>query len=302
MGHIVTHQSSLQWSVILRRELEQADSVALTLLAEAGYAPAAFESSLDRIIGAAGHQGSWLANVFGLTTEDQHRIHKLLSNMNHLPDECVHKQSGSDLAAFHSWQTAVLDYTDVANTCAKPARRHRPNSTAVHPAGRFSPGDLSPDGNWLVAVDDDHAHLLKTHPFGVTAAFPAHGWIQVRFDSSSSKLLVLNGSGRIDVWDIAQQKRTAQYHLTGRSFAFLALSPDATTVAIVDAASDVQIVDGSTNQAIWRKHCEGVLRYPPSLAFSPDGRYFVAMQSHKAQMSTAIADGNGSGALRENCH
>jgi len=147
MGHIVTHQTALEMTALLRgvlnvtavsdredilkkcnaleenwrrnpgpfREVAKrgpeseraADQMGLYLMAAAGYAPQSFADVFDRTARTGGKTGSWLSDFLGATKPDQLRLRALRKSVEKMPQVCVDRQPLLVDDDFEKWRAAV---------------------------------------------------------------------------------------------------------------------------------------------------------------------------------------------------
>jgi hypothetical protein len=155
MGHIVTHQGTIEISRQMRSvlgitqlsdsdDIEQrynelldsyrkkpgafrhkdseehdqldADQVSVYALGAAGYDVKSLSAFWDRFTENKGKKGNFLTDMFGGTTEEQRRFRDMLKNASALSPECIGKHSELSPADFKKWQTAVLTYDGIGHS------------------------------------------------------------------------------------------------------------------------------------------------------------------------------------------
>ncbi|HEX3103272.1 MAG TPA: M48 family metalloprotease [Terriglobales bacterium] len=360
LGHIVTHQTAIEITRAFREvlgvtqvgdrndifqkfhqyvesenrhrrhgrndeEKEQiiADQVSIFTLARAGFAVQADADWWDRFNGLHGKTGGWLSDFFGTTTPEQHRLRDMIKNMSALPPGCDERPASLDESTFKTWQGSVVDY-DEHRTESLPGlvskyrfnERIRPDITNL----RFSP-----DGKYLLAQDEGGIHIISHEPFAYLFYISAPDARAAHFSADSTAIVFLTSGFRVEVWSVKQQKRTSVHEITLREPCLQSeLSPDGGTLACLNSAFALELVDVSTSTILVEKkqfYSPGLfellilmLRSPGptddgnlgavqenlrlvSMGFSPEGRYFLASHgvSHTEYNFASLGDPLGMG-------
>ena len=150
IGHIVTHQSAIDVTSLLRQVLDvtkvsdrdevfekfnmliedwrrnprafrevqskglreqlAADQVALYVLAKAGYSPKSFLAFFDRLAQTKGQTGNWFSDFFHITKPSEVRLREMLKSAKEMPDVCVDRQAAKG-DEFKKWQREVIDFS-----------------------------------------------------------------------------------------------------------------------------------------------------------------------------------------------
>jgi WD40 repeat protein len=329
LGHIVTHQTAIQITARLREVLRVtqvgdradvfekfhllienearkpghggdeedkqyvADQVALYAMARAGYAPHAYVDLWDCFQQTHGKTGSWISNLFGATKPSERRLGVMLKNMSALPSGCADIPPGSRTAEFANWQAEVVDYSGFGTSESLPglifkqtlARPLRPDVTNL----RFSP-----DGKYVLAQDEGGIHVLTREPFEVVFYIPAIDAHAAGFSPDSRSIAFHNHSLRVEIWSVADQRRTSAHELTVLHPCVRSeLSPDGSTLGCLNSQFDLALIDVPSGAILAGKKAFTQLNFMTSckaaislanggdprligMKFSPDGRYFVA--------------------------
>jgi len=167
---------------------------------------------------------------------------------------------------------------------------------------------FSPDGKHVLAQDGASVFVLTREPFSASFRIDAPGAEPAWFTSDSKSIVVNTADLKIEVWNVASRSRASAYD--GSSIASQCLqtqvSPDAKYVACLDKQTQIQLFDLST-RASRSKSARlfdtlidtdrfavflATTFTPPRfrlvrMAFSPDGRYFLAVRSvHPVHQAT----------------
>lgn len=328
LGHIVTHQTAIETTARLREllgvtqvadradvfdkfhqlleneglkrwkggreedEQQVADQVALYAMARAGYAPHAFIEFWDRFQQTHGKGGTWFSNLFGTTKPSERRLGVMLKNISVLPSGCADIQPKSATQEFTAWQADAIAYSGfgtkeslsglvLRQTLARPLR---PDVTHL----RFSP-----DGKYILSQDEGGIHVLTQDPLAVLFYIPALDARRAHFSPDSRSVVFFNASLRIEIWSVAEQRRSAVHEITVVNPCLQGeLSPDGSTLACLNSDMGLSLIDVQTGATLVSKKkfmewdfmtgCalvasltagEGHLM---AMRFSPDGRYFLA--------------------------
>ena len=329
LGHIVTHQQSifvtrrfhdvLEISQVSDRrdifnkyhqllensarkparvspEKEQyvADQVALFAMARAGYAPHAYVDLWDRFQQTHGKTGSWLSNLLGDTKPEQRRLGEMVKNVTALPRGCSDIPPGSRSAEFAKWQTEVIHYTPSELRESIPGLLSKSTlSLPLRPD--VSNLRFSGDGKYILAQDEGGIHVLSRDPFSSLFFIPATDMLPAKFSADSRSIVFYNKALRVEVWSIAEQKRSSVYELTVLNPCLQTeISPDGSVLACLDSELQLSLRDVSSGRVLTSKksflqqtffNFERLLYSTLSgddnpqiveMHFSPDNRFFVA--------------------------
>jgi WD40 repeat protein len=156
-----------------------------------------------------------------------------------------------------------------------------PGAPAVRAANRGMIGvvpSLSPDGKLLAWGDGPAARLVSLQTGKETNADAGHAGAptDVLFTRDGKSLLTSGDDATVRRWDAANGKEIGQVTLPGKSYAFVALSPDERVVAAGDTTGTVHLIDAATGA---EKHSlpPPLQAFGRAVTFSPDGRWLAAV-------------------------
>ena len=286
MGHIVTHQTAIEATLMLRlvlgvtqvgdradiydkfqRVLENemrkpihirdeeeadqyiADQVALFAMARAGFAPRALIDWWDRFGALHGKTGSWFSDLFGQTKPEQKRLRELLKSVSAMPAECAQIAPSSG-AEFSAWQGKVIVSATGAHAESLPGLRVRQKlASPLRPD--VNNLRFSPDGKYLLAQDEGGIHVLTRDPFEFLFFIDAPDADKAFFSPDSKAVIFKTPSLRVETWDIASQRRTSVHEILLRQSCVLsALSPDGKYLACLDEDSALRLVEVETGMEL----------------------------------------------------
>ena len=242
IGHIITHQSAVEFTHLLKfrlgvtqvgdradifakvhqlfntppkgnepessEEKDQmvADRVALYAMVRAGYAPNSFASFLNDTMLNKGKTGNWLTDMFGLTHEAAKRYRSALKLIGVLPAGCQSRQPGST-EPFRAWLQTIVE--ERIKTVAEGAAGDKP--LKLDPPLR--PGlwwiRFSPDGRYVLAQDEGSITVVDRAAAKVLFRIDAPEAKAAEFTLDSRELLVYDSKLRIEHWSVPEGKRTS---------------------------------------------------------------------------------------------
>ena len=335
LGHIVTHQSAIQMTHAFReilgvtqvgdrddvfRKFHQyvenvsrqrhrgrgeeekhqivADQVSVYALARAGFSVQAFPDFWDRFTELHGKTGSWVTDLFGQTTPAQHRLRDMIRNMGALPPGCADQAMSANEAEFKAWQAAVVDFDSGTRPEVLPGliSRHRLSARLRPEITNLS---FSPNGKYILAQDDGGINVASRDPFAFLFYITAPDVRQSKFSPDSTSIVFSTTEQRVEVWGIAERKRTSVHEITVRAPCMQTeLSPDGSVLACLNTERTLQLIDVTNGSVIqeekdfWHPSFLGLLEIIfaaaqknadeptfdvglANLAFTPDGHYFL---------------------------
>ncbi|HEV8385227.1 MAG TPA: M48 family metalloprotease [Candidatus Acidoferrales bacterium] len=282
-----------------------ADRVAMYLAAQSGYAPQAVPQFWDRLAETKGKTGSAFANLFGFTKPEQVRLREMLRLANALPTSCVGARAAAAPEAYDKWKAAVTAYTGLGH---REALRGVLDRKVLNPPLRSDIQHLqfSPNGKYVLAQDDTSVFVLSRQPFEILFRFDAPDAYPAKFSPDSESVVFYNRRLHVERWSVAQETRTGlQEIVIIKNCVDTALSPDGRLLAChalqSDLNSDLTIYAVDSGAEIFQKKnfynldgtgFLGYLIYLGALysegessfvrmAFSPDGKYFLAARGDK---------------------
>ncbi len=274
-----------------------ADQIALQAAARAGYSPQAYVEFWERYTETKGKTGSWLSDVFGTTRPESRRLREMLKTMAALPAGCAEARSQAGADDFRKWQAAVVAFTGFGRQqslhgVVEQKVLDPPLQTDVHHL-RFSP-----DGRYVLAQTDSQIYVLSRQPFDHLFDIEAVDARPAQFTPDSQSLVFYDPALRVERWNLATRQRTRVEEMVVRKPCLKsALSPDGLTLACYSNDYHLTLLDVAGGPPLLEKKSF----YVPSevsvliirllalldledldditwvnMAFSPDGRYFVA--------------------------
>lgn len=327
LGHIVTHQQAIDFTrrfqqvgigevgdardifdkynrylelrskIKEKRELadeEQlgADRVGIELITRAGYDPQAFPAFLDRLMENKGKTGSWWSDFFKSTPPNVKRYRELLKTMKTLPTNCGTARAAGDGSDFTAWRASVMRTNNVM-------RRENLHNVlwrrSLDPplVEDFHTLRFSPDGKYVMAQDSSSIYILTRQPFEFAFRIEAPSARPSQFTPDSTGVVFYDRELRVERWDLVTRQRVeADEVVIQKSCMQTKLAPDGRTLACINGAYDLMLVDvASGDHILEREHFfkpkvdveRGIYSLKVTvqinylnMEFSPDGRYFVA--------------------------
>jgi WD40 repeat protein len=348
LGHIITHQSAIKMTRRMRdvlgitqvgnradifdkyqrlleswrrkpgpREKEEedqyvADQVALYVMMRAGFKPQAFIEFWDRFNEVHGKTGNWLSDFFGTTKPEQKRLREMLRSLSAMPPGCSSTPPVALTGDFQKWQSEVVGYRATAAGESLPGLVFR-QTLALPLRPDITNLRFSPDGNLVLAQDDGGIHVLKRDPLSLLFFIDAPDANKAFFSPDSRSVVFYTPSLRVEVWDVAKQKRTSVHEMVLREPCLQdLLSPDGRTLACLDAKFTFLLIDVSTGDTLLTKKeyfrpdfmslfwmLTLLLREDETttlprfsfvnMAFSPDAHYFLCGMSPNGNLGYDLA-------------
>ncbi len=273
------------------RDQLEADRIGLFVVAAAGYDPNATTTFFDRLFGTGGDTGSFLSNLFGLTSPDSRRLAELIRGNAAVASTCA-KPEPRDAAAFRRWQSSVAMFRGLGR---KEALHGVVSKTSLTPKlrGEVSYLRFSPDGRFVLAQDDAGIVVLTRDPLAVHFRVDMADAHQARFSSDSQELLLHSEDFRIERWNLGSRAIVdiRDLHRPEGCLAD-ALSSDARQFICVEPDFDFWLLDVATGAPLFQKKriSDGILITGVTADFSPDGRYAIAGYSSAAFMGVIAAE------------
>jgi WD40 repeat protein len=263
---------------------EEADRVGLEAMAAAGYDPQSCADFFDRLTELGGKTGRWLSDFVHTTPPNARRLREMLKGVESLAQACSKERPADAGKEFQAWQTAVIEYTGwkrrevldglLSKVQLEPLRA---------PLSRVK---FSPDGRYILAQDVDNIYVLSRQPLAHLFSIDALGAQPAAFTPDSQSVVWHNSSLHIEKWDIQTQKRVSVYEpVVPKGCTRTALAADGKTIACDGTDGTLRLLDVATGSVVFeKKHFEPVSMNPGrvaimdvfGIAFSPDGRYFLA--------------------------
>jgi predicted Zn-dependent protease len=271
----------------------EADRVALLAVARAGFSPDAYVELWDRFNETNHNTGNLLSDLLGETRPASKRLREMLHSMNKVAAGCRAVTARSS-EAFTSWQKRVIESRgDSEMSATRAVVREQRLEPPLH--SDITALKFSPDGRYVLAQDDSSIYVLSRQPLAVLFRIDADDAQPAQFTPDSTKVVFSTSALRVEWWNIASHSHDGTFELVARDGAIeSALSPDGRWFAYVNLAPAVgtfriHLMDVQTGVDVFEKKISSVegmymVQYSRSLqdlevfqlAFSPDGRYFVA--------------------------
>ncbi|MCI0355207.1 MAG: M48 family metalloprotease, partial [Acidobacteria bacterium] len=279
-----------------RHEQITADQIALQAMARAGYSPQAYVDLWGRFTETQGKTGSWLSDLFGTTKPESKRLREMLKTMAVVPAGCAEARAAGGGDEFGRWQAAVVAFTGFGR---QESLHGVLGQKVLDPPLQSDVRHLrfSPDGRYLLAQSDSQIYVLSRQPFDHLFDIEAVEAYPAQFTPDSQSVVFYDPALRVEKWNIATRQRTSVQDMVVRKGCLKsALSPDGRVLACYGGEYDLTLLDVAGGATIFEKKSF----YVPNqfsliliallekldvedlniawlrMAFSPDGRYFVA--------------------------
>lgn len=269
---------------------EVADQVAVFAAAKAGYSPQAYLDIWDRFQQTHGKTGNWLSDVFGVTTPSERRLRDMRRNMALLPPGCASARAPADPASYRRWQSQVINSEDAAEESLPGLISRQELPSPLRPD--INTLRFSPDAKYVIAQDDGGIHVLTREPFAEAFFIDAPNAYPAMFSPDSKSLVFYSPSFRVESWDVASHQRNWVHEVLLRDGCIQsALAPDGSAIGCLTLSLELTLLDVAGGATLLRKshfleHAGGneiirlwflvELSQPIQMAYSPDGRYFLA--------------------------
>jgi len=270
---------------------EIADQVAVFAVARAGYSPQAYIDIWDRFNETHGKTGSWFSDFVGTTKPSERRLREMQKNLAVLPRGCADIRPSTDVAAFKEWQARVIAAKSVKEESLPGLLSKQTLPQPLRPdiyALKFSP-----DGKYVLAQDDGGIHVLSREPFALVFFIDAPDAYPATFSLDSHTVSFYSSAFRVETWDIQSHERSSVREvLLNEPCLQSQLSYDGKNLACLKADYSLTLLDvANGGTLITRPHFleteVGFTMYVYAvnaihnrqlihMAFSPDGRYFLA--------------------------
>jgi len=257
-----------------RQQQEQADNIALSLVARAGYSTQAFVEVFDRIAETKGKTGNAWTDFFGNTPPDSKRLRQLEKERPPLSPDCV-MGHGDTIPNYVAWRSKVMERNSDAPGESLPGlvskreltERLRPLVSHIR---------ISPDGKYVLAQDDSNIYVLTRVPLKNVFRIDAPDASPAQFTPDVTAIVFqvagMGSSPRVERWDIASQTRVEIHEIYVRRGCLVSeLSPDGKNLACLTYASsedgadfDLDLYDTSTGNSYFHKKDWVALNAPGS--------------------------------------
>ena len=263
---------------------EDADRVGLEAVAAAGYNPRGLPDFFDRAMELRGKTGGWLSDLLGGTPPNTRRLREMLKGIEGLAQACSKPRPAGADKEFGAWQAAVIQYSGWKR---REVLDGLLSKVALEPLrASLSQVKFSPDARYILAQDADKIYLLSRQPLTFLFSIDALDARPAMFTPDSRSVVWFNTSLHVEKWDIDTQKRVAAYEPgVAKGCGGTALAADGKTLACEGSDSTLRLLDVATGKVLFEKKgfrpislfpSRGMLMAIYGMAFSPDGRYFLA--------------------------
>jgi WD40 repeat protein len=262
----------------------EADRVGLEAVAAAGYDPQSFADFFDRLTESGGKTGTWLSDFLRTTPPDARRLREMVKGIGSLAQACSKERPAEAGKEFQAWQTAVIEYTgwkrrEVLDGLLSKLQLEPLRASLSHVK-------FSPDGRYILAQDVDKIYILSREPLAHLFSIDALDAGPAQFTPDSQSVVWHDSSLHVERWDVPTQKRASVYEpVASKGCSGTALAADGKTVACEGTDSTLRLLDVATGKVVFEKKDfkpvsiqlgPGVIMVVFGMAFSPDGRYFLA--------------------------
>jgi len=237
-----------------------ADRLAIYATTAAGYSKESFTAIFDRITGTEGKTGTWLTDLFGVTSPEAKRLREMLRSAPVVPAGCVDRSPKASSEEFAKWRAEVVDYSgwnsqEILPGVVKKAKLDPPLR------GKIRYLKYSWDGKYILAQDDGNIYVLASQPLKPLFQIDAPGSAPAQFSPDSTAIVFHNRDLRVEIWNISTHKRAAAYEIAERRDCLQSnLSPDGKVLACLEepkgettANSDMVLLDVTTGTELLRK-------------------------------------------------
>lgn len=269
---------------------EEADRVGLEAMAAAGYNPQSSPDAFDRVTESGGKTGSWLSDFLRTTPPNARRLREMLKGIESLTQGCSKERPADVGKGFQAWQSAVIEYTGWKRREVLDGLLSKVELEPLR--APLSHVKFSPDGRYILAQDVDKIYVLSRAPLASLFSIDALGALPGQFTPDSQSVVWHNSSLHVEKWDIQAQKRVSVYEpVVMKGCSGTALAADGKTIACEGKDSTLRLLDVATGSVVFEKkdfkaasmdfglH---VSMFVYGMAFSPDGRYFLAGNREEA--------------------
>jgi hypothetical protein len=287
------------------QDQQEADRIGLEATVRAGYSPLALADYWDRFTENKGKSGSWLSEFLQSTRPDTKRYREMTKELAALPAVCRDLPHAGASDVFGKWQTAIANFkgmrsTDDLHNVIWKKRLDPPLQDAIHTL------KFSRDGKYVLAQDIGNIYILTREPFQALFRINAPDGYPAQFTPDSTEIVFYDRSLRVERWSLTTQEQVSATEV----YVHLAcmqtlLSPDGKTLACYRSSRDLDLIDVASGKHLLEKKDFlqgkgdveiglGHLTFKYSLqyinlAFSPDGKYFVAALKNENNLIYDIA-------------
>lgn len=292
LGHIVTHQQAIDWTMLLNKALgvtsvsdrkdiedkiqrvlfefgslwklrgantkpeteqQDADRVGMEAVVRSGYRPEALTDFFDRVTENKGKKGSWFSELFQTTPRNAKRYREMIKLAPKLPTGCADTRPADAADRFRAWKAKVAAYR---GTGRRESLHNVVLKRELEPPLQDELRTLrfSPNGKYILAQDSGTVYVARRDPLQVLFRFEAPNAHPAMFTPDSTEIIVYDYGMRIERWDIESQDRTDVYEVSSATgCAQTELSPDGNTLACLDYKMTLALIDTETNERFFER-------------------------------------------------
>jgi hypothetical protein len=288
MGHLVTHQSAIENTALLRqlqvfqlndandvfdkvnlliesatklkrnsdlpdKDQFAADQAGLEAVARAGYDPQAFFTFFDRLAETKGKVGTWFSEFARSTPPNSKRLREISKQIGALSHACSQSRNANDNDAFNAWRSLVLHS---AGPRHKPLTQNVIWKKFLDPplVDDFSTLRFSPDGKFLLAQDSSSIYVLTRDPLEFAFRIDAPSAHPAQFTPDSQGIVFYDSQLRVEHWDLVAKERVDINDVVVQKGCYQThLSPDGRTLACFRTDFALLLVDVATGDHILEK-------------------------------------------------
>jgi Peptidase family M48 len=293
----------------------EADKIGLFAMVAAGYDPAAFFSSFDRVTESEGKTGNWFSDLFGSTRPAEKRLREMLRATEQLPPACRDGRAAKATESFLKWQADVVSFREAGRKEELPGLiwKKELNPKLRSDLSHFA---FSQDGKLLLAQDDFTITVIEREPLRTLFQIPVVKAHEAAFTQDGKFVVFTTKTLRYEKWSVAERKPVEVRELVLRGNCWEhKLSPDGNYLACVDISADVNVnvLDTRTGKKIWEKkefYRLSIIEFWSSfrssregddqvnffrIEFSPDSRFVMFSRSDRFRVNFRVEFITGAG-------
>lgn len=186
----------------------------------------------------------------------------MLKSVSALPAACAEIAPAGRAIDFQDWRDRVIAYTPSHLHESLPGLISR-QSLALPLRPDIINLRFSPDGKYVLAQDDGGIHVLSRDPFAVLFFIEAPDAHKAFFSPDSKSVVFYSHSLRVELWDIAIQKRAAAHEiLLNQSCMQSILSSDGLLVGCLKRDFSLSLLEVNTGATlITKQHFFAIRNY-----------------------------------------
>ncbi|RPH36250.1 MAG: hypothetical protein EHM90_02420 [Chloroflexi bacterium] len=233
---------------------QNADRLAVWLMARVGYAPQAFQRIWDRLNELQSKTGTWLTDFVGMTSPAAKRLRVTREAVETLPASCIGSRATTD-QQFTEWRAAVLAASRSTAASGPPPRNLR-TQRKLNPELRSTLSFIrfSPDGRHILAQDDASIYLFAREGLKFTHRLDAPNARHAQFTPDSSAVVFYDRNYRVERWLVSTGTRDwAREIVMTKRCDQSELSSDGAYLVCVTPELEVRLYDVATGSTLLTK-------------------------------------------------